>query len=405
MIWDGWIPKKFYVKSEICSIEAVFSENGVQFFYTLLKQNKQSLDIVLKGEISSIKDLPVKIIKSKIPVILIVNGRGIIIKPSICEESNPTEEFVLNQLPAINPEEFYIQYFSQDNQQGFISFCRKEQVNGVIDEIKKLKLALANVYIGATTVLGLKPFFSQFNNIPTTKNAVEITNEKVEKFTVSDNQTSSIQIGDMQVEKEHVLGLSAGMTYLMQRRINTSYDKLISDLMERHIESNKFRFLTLLTVAILFVIAVTNMLVYSNRYDLNNKLETELAVYQGKYEQINQMLSDYQSKKGLIEDAGLLNRNRLSEYADRIATTIPKEVVLTSLHFNPEIESDDYQDSVKKFNSSHIIVQGNCKKSLVINEWLNVLKMQNFIGQVNLVKFNYDKNDLMPNFEINVTTK
>jgi Tfp pilus assembly protein PilN len=158
-------------------------------------------------------------------------------------------------------------------------------------------------------------------------------------------------------------------------------------------------------IGIAFALAATNVFFYTSYFDKNNKLETELSVYQGKYEQINQLLSDYQKKKGLIENAGVLNKNKLSEYADKIAKTIPDEVVLTEMHFNPKLENDESDDSLVTFQSKQMIIKGNCNKSLIINEWVNVLKMQKFVKDVSLEKFAYSSEGILPNYEIRLITE
>jgi Tfp pilus assembly protein PilN len=158
-------------------------------------------------------------------------------------------------------------------------------------------------------------------------------------------------------------------------------------------------------VIIAFTAAIVNVLFYTTYFDKNNKLETELSVYQGKYEQINQLLSDYQKNKGLIENAGVLNRNKLSEYADKIGKTLPDEVVLSDLYFNPKKEDDENADSLVKFENKILVLKGNCSKSFIVNEWINVLKMQNFIKTISLEKFVYNNQGMLPNFEIKLMTE
>ncbi|MBL7932786.1 MAG: hypothetical protein JNL60_12830 [Bacteroidia bacterium] len=130
-----------------------------------------------------------------------------------------------------------------------------------------------------------------------------------------------------------------------------------------------------------------------------------MAVYQGKYEQVNQLLSDYQKNKDLIENAGVLGKNSLSEYADKIGKTLPDEVVLTELYFNPKQDKDETEDSLVTFQNKQLILRGNCGKSFIVNEWLSVLKMQKFIRDVNLEKFVYNNNGVAPNFEIKLKTE
>jgi hypothetical protein len=65
----------------------------------------------------------------------------------------------------------------------------------------------------------------------------------------------------------------------------------------------------------------------------------------------------------------------------------------------------DSEDSLITFSSKQLIIKGNCNKSLIINEWANVLKMQKFIKDVSLEKFSYNSEGLLPNFEIKIITE
>ena len=83
---------------------------------------------------------------------------------------------------------------------------------------------------------------------------------------------------------------------------------------------------------------------------------------------------------------------------------MPNEVQLTNLYFNPKNTKEDNKDSLVTFFAKEIIIKGNCNQSLVINEWVNILKLQKFIKEVNLEKFNYNKDNFLPNFEIKLKT-
>jgi Tfp pilus assembly protein PilN len=406
MFWERWIPKKYLVKSEICGVEVVFSEEGLSYNTTYLKNGKK---LELISALSS-KDKPgfsKAVEKNKIPLVIVINGKGVILKKAALfgTESGGFEEVIRENLPTINQDEFYIQLFRQGDSHVFITLCRKEQVNSVVDELKRQKKDIAAVLIGSPAVIGLQPLWSSFNNVQTSTHQVELTNELADAFTLRPSVNESVKIDGISIGAEYVLGFSAGLCYLMQRRIAETNNAELLSIGRLHTEKNKFRFLMILVVVIAFTVAVTNVLFYTSYFDKNNKLETELSVYQGKYEQINQLLSDYQKKKDLIEGAGVLNRNKLSEYADKIAKTIPGEVALTEMYFNPKDENEESEDSLVKFKNKELVIKGNCNKSLIINEWVNVLKMQKFIKDVSLEKFSYNNEGLLPNYEIRLITE
>lgn len=408
MFWDKWIPKKYFVKSEVCAVEVCYADQGTKYHCTTLRGKNNKLEVIQTQSIHDSLVLPDSISKNKIPLVIILNGKGIIIKKITLGE-NSEEDFkviIKQNLPAIRIDDFYAQIFKQGDHSAFISLCRKEQVNNVIVDLKNKKHDLAAILIGAPSVIGLQPLWSNFNALETSLHLIELTNGVVDTISTQDStQIKTIKIDDLAFGSEYTLGFAGGLSYLMQRPIAENNSETLSFIEDRHIEKNKFRFLMISAVVVAFTVAIVNVLFYTSYFDKNNKLETELSVYQGKYEQINQLLSDYQKNKGLIENAGVLNRNKLSEYADKIGKTLPDEVILSDLYFNPKKDDDENADSLVKFENKILVLKGNCSKSFIVNEWINVLKMQNFIKAISLEKFVYNNQGMLPNFEIKLTTE
>ena len=407
MFWDKWIPRKYLIKSEICAVELCYTETGLVYNYTQLRNKNNKLEIIATGSNNKNFVLPETIFKNKIPLALILNGKGIIIKKiSLNEnsEQDPGKLISLN-LPSINLSDFYTQFFKQNDNTAFISLCRRELYESSLIEFKNKKYELAKVLIGSPSIIGLEPLWNNYNLIPTSLHQAELTNGSLDSLSpYSPGSKTIIKIGDLSVDSTHTLGLAAGLSYFMQKPIATNQNEFIDHIERKHTEGNKFRFLVVLVVSIAFFLAIVNVLFYSSFFDKNNKLETELSLYQGKYEQINELLSNYQKNKDLIENAGLLNKNKLSEYADRIGKTLPDEVVLSELYFNPKKEKES-EDSLVTFENKNLVLRGNCSKSFIVNEWINILKMQKFIKTVSLEKFIYNNEGILPNFEINLITE
>ncbi|MCE3229882.1 MAG: hypothetical protein K0S32_4433 [Bacteroidetes bacterium] len=406
MFWDKWIPKKYLVKSEICGVEVNFSDEGVIYHYSILKNKGKKLELTETGTSKDELKLPKSIEKNKIPLVLVINGKGVILKKiSLSENSEASfEDLIKSNLPTINPDEFFIQIFRQENFTAFITLCRKEQINNILSTVRDKNYQVANVLIGPPSIIGLQPLWNNFNSLPTSLHKAELTNGFADTFSNS-TEKEQVKIEDISFQSDYTLGFSGALSYLMQNPLVETNNEELLAIEKNHKEKNKLRFIMIVLVAITFTVAAVNVFFYTSYFDKNNKLETELSVYQGKYEQINQLLADYQKKKDLIENAGILNRNKLSEYADKIAKTIPDEVVLSELYFNPKDESEDSEDSLVKFRNKELIIKGNCNKSLIINEWVNVLKMQKFVKDVSLEKFAYNNEGILPNYEIKLLTE
>lgn len=407
MFWDRYIPEKYLAKQEVCALEVCDREEGRVYYYTCLRRKANKLDLLSTGTSHDQLVLPPGIARNKVPIQVIMNGRGVVVRKVQLSESGDQElpEIIQQHLPAINPDDFYIQLYRQEDHSAFIALCRREQVDRLLAALTEQKQEVAGVLLGVPAVIGLSPLWEPFNSLPSSLHRIELSNALADVFTDSDQPPETVKIDDLSFSSLYTLGMAGGLSYLLQRPLVQDHSETLSRLVTRHREKNKFRLMLMLTVGLAFLLALVNVGFYTSYYDQNNKLETELSIYQGKYEQVNKLLDDYQKNRELIENAGVLGGNRLSEFADRIGATLPDEVLLTDLYFNPRKENDDPADSLIVFQNKSLILKGNCPKSFIVNEWINVLKMQKFVRQVSLEKFVYNNQGILPNFEIRLITE
>lgn len=409
MFWDKWIPEKYHYKQEVCAVEAVYSDIGLRYYYTHLKTKGAKLEVLSSGVCDEPKQLPNAIIKNKIPLVVIVNGKGVVLKKAEWSEAEEdafdAARIIETQLPALQMNEFYIQLYRQAAGSGYIALCRKDLADALQAELTNLHPDLAAFYIGTPVITGLQTLWQNYNSLHTAIHTVELTNGKIDTITttVSDAERPGFNVEDVRVAPEQLTGFAAGFAYLTRQHVAVNLNAAVEQVSIAHTERNKFRFLQIVAVAIALCLALTNVFFYSKYFNASNAIDSELNVYQGKNDEINRLLNDYQKKKDLIEHAGVLHKNAMSEYADRIASTLPDGVVLTDMQFNPPVQNDE--DSLVSYLKNQITIKGNCNKSLTINEWENVLKMQSFIKDVSLEKFIYNSEGFIPNFELKVTTK
>ena len=407
MFWDRYIPAKFLTRPEVCALEVCNRDAGKVFYYTHLRSKNKSLEIVACGSCEDKLILPAIVLKNKIPLVIIINGKGLIIKKIMPEglQENMTE-LIRQQLPALHLDEFYAQLYRQEQQAAFIALCRKTLVDEMMGDLKSAKYEIADVLLGVPGLIGLEPLWSSFSTLCTSTHRAELSNNALDGLIPVDPGTEeTIRIEGLEFCSLYTLGLAAGLPYLMRRTLGEHHSENIRVIRQKHVERNKFRFLMVSVVTLAFLLAVVNVVFYTSFFDRNNRLETELSVYQGKYEQISKLLNDYQENKNLIENAGMLEGNKLSEYADRIGKTIPEDVLLSELYFNPRKEEEESGDSLVTFENRQLVLKGNCIKSFIVNEWINVLKMQGFVRNVSLERFVYQNQGLQPNFEIRLTTE
>ncbi len=408
MIWDKWIPKKYLVNSTVCGIEVVFTNTGYVLNYSLLKNQNKKLSIITSGQCESLAQLPKEIKKSKSPVVLNFVGKGVINKKASynSKEELHSADFIHQHLPAVNADEFYFQVIPQENGSCFIGLLRKEQADTLIAEILSDKYEIADVILGSGVVIAINKLIEGYNQISSGSSKIELQNGYIENIVpVDENIEKEIMLGELAVKSNCINAFSAAFSYVTLQSLYINEGGGLVNHKIKHSEKSRLKAIKYFFIGLALIISLVNFLVFSNYFSKSNKLQSELDIYQDKYQQINELLSSYEKKKGLIEQTGLLEGNSLAKYSDKIASTLPAEVVLTDFYLNPPTKIENVEDTLTAYQRNTILIKGNCNSSMIINEWVNVLKSQNFIKDVNLEKFLFSNEGNQPNFEIKIITE
>lgn len=407
MFWDKWIPEKLLINSTVCGIEIVINDEGYSLFYCLLKNKNNKLQVIKSGSCTDYTHLPEIIIKDKIPVSVVINGKGIITKKLVLNTETEINQpdFIQQNLPAFQSDDFFIQLFPQSNKNCLASIIRKTQLDKILAELDKRNYIPAEVTIGPSVLVAITRLLGNYNTLSSAINNFEISDFCILAInnTLDSKTTNKLNISGIEIEQNEVLPFAAGFLYITNQQNYITNNNLY--YRKEHFEKQKTKFLFYSAVGFAFFICLINVFIFSSFFTKAKNLQSELDVYVDKNEKINQLLESYEKKKGLIEKTGLSDLNQISKYADKISSTIPKEVIITEFNFNPELKNNFENDSLLKFDKKTILVKGNCTKSLLINEWINVLKSLDFIINVNLETFLFNTEANQPNFELKIVTK
>lgn len=404
MFWEKWIPNKYLVKSSVCGLEIILSDSGFTFNYCILKNQSGKLKLIDSGSFKNIEDIPSVIKKNKIPINIVLSGSGIILKPiSVSEKEVINLEILISQnFPTLNIEEFIIQHHPQTETLGYLALIRKENAKTIVDKLIALKYQVSDLIIGPCFLNLVPPITNNFDSINTASYSIEFENSNISTVTNNILSQNNFDLDGINVSSTNILSFSAAFIYLIQIRGFVDYNNEIN-LRRSHLEVIKLKILAYSCVCFIFLVCMVNFFLYTNSFEKHNKVETELTIYQSKFDHVSKLFEDYEKKKNLIEHAGILNSTLIAKQADKIASTVPEEVVLCDWQFNPILKSID-EDSLTRFEKNTIIIKGNCNKSLIINEWVNILKTQNFIADINLETFHFNKEGHLPNFELKIIT-
>lgn len=406
MWWERWIPGSYLTKSSVCGVECVFGETGITYHYAVLQTRKNTIGIEKQGSTSDLNEVLAVAKKLSAPLCFVLSGKGIMVK-KILFSGNDTldlKDLMQQHLPAIQASEFYTQFYQNENGSGHIALCRKEQLNQLLNALGQ-KAEPANVYIGPAVCNALAVITASYNRLTTSALRLELSNGFLdESYPLGDTDPVTLSIDGLSVPSAQLIAFAAGFAYLSRQEVYTTDNTDIERLPKQHADKIKIRILLFFFIAILFVISGVNSVVFFQKFEEHTALEVELNLYESKNSQITKLLEEYQKKKSLIEQAGVFEHKKISVYADKIAASLPQDIVLREMYFNPE-DGEAELDSLADFRQNELIIKGNCSKSLLLNDWVNVLKSQSFVKSVNLENYIFSSEGHLPNFVLKLKTE
>lgn len=91
-----------------------------------------------------------------------------------------------------------------------------------------------------------------------------------------------------------------------------------------------------------------------------------------------------------VEGKEMMGRSRVTYYLDRIASLVPKEVILTTCIFKPNGEDLKSIDRVLEKTSPDMVISGAAQNSVAISTFSLALEQADFVKGADLLKTEYD---------------
>ena len=114
--------------------------------------------------------------------------------------------------------------------------------------------------------------------------------------------------------------------------------------------------------------------------------------------------SEYEEKMAFLKSSGLLETSRSSFYADRIAVDMPSSIQLTEMNINPRVKQSADEDAMM-FKAKEMHIQGNCRQSNELNEWIKLVRKKDWVSEVELLNYKQGKGDAVGTFIIGIKTR
>jgi Tfp pilus assembly protein PilN len=379
-------------------VEAIVANDGALVFnYVILKKEKSKLVIEKRG--SGIKDITALVtdIGSKIPVILVLNGKGILHRKVHASGEESKSELLGKVLPNAAVEDFSVQLSQADESTGFVSVLRTGQLESNLKSLISGGLInISNVFIGPFVFKNIIPLLRKetitAGKVNTGSMLITFNHESIDDVSYD----AAISQGEVYVDSEPVhpsllVSFSAAFNFFTNAYSSSKLSAYAEEIKDLFHQKKKFEKNLVLLLISTFLVLILNFFVFDHYWRKGNEINQKLELSQLQLKQYEDLEKELNEKRALLDQNGIMDRSLTSFYADRLAAELPASISWTQLAIHPlKKEKGETLENVFLFDKATVRISGRCKQSVVLNEWIKSLRKVEWIKDVALSNYTQD---------------
>jgi len=374
-----------------------------------LKKNKVVQEHSFIG-LANLNELAKKL-DQKIPVSVIFNGKGVLVKKLAGPTNNVSVQSII---PGANPADFYFESFS-NNSVSIASMARKETVDKILEEATRTGFKTISVSFGVAMLNNIIPILELNNEtFETDSLAVTLNDEKIisdvktkEEINVEKFQPGEIKIADQYIKPSALLSFAAGVFCLTDDlKFNPPVTTALIVVQRSEWRYEKlFKAFGLGVLAFLLLILLINFFIYDNIFQKNQALQFSQLENAEQLSKLNDLNTEIGRKERFLQQSGWKNLSRTSYFADRVGSMTPASVLLTVLNINPIRTNAETEEPGRLFKKDTIFINGVCGEPADLNKFINNLKLIPDFRSISLKNYEYRNEKETGSFLIEAITK
>ncbi|KIA97317.1 hypothetical protein OA93_15450 [Flavobacterium sp. KMS] len=386
-----------FIKLNDINVVGVIKKGDFEIYNLLrIKKKANKIVIISKHSFENLQEL-VNITDKKIPVLLVIEGKGILNK-----EIDLNNETDLNWQKNIDFNSIYYTDI-KGLKSNFISFCRKNIVEETITKFQKNGFQVVDVYIGPFLAAILSNVIKE-RKIISADLCLEFEDEKLVGFNkqIETVENKTYQIGDETLSNSFLPLYGCIIHFFINQ-------KEISKTINTSLNSDELIYkkaYTFFGIALL-VSFLTSLLISYFMIGYYGTKNTELNLQTVHSNQSYQLTLDLEKQKEkkirILKETGVLSSKFLSYYAYEIINAIPTDISLNDLNIIP-IKTENKENKKVFFKNNTITIKGETFEESSFNKWLDDLKKMNWLQRFEIISLKKDKRNKSI-FEIKITLK
>ncbi|MCB0395290.1 MAG: hypothetical protein KDD36_01475 [Flavobacteriales bacterium] len=375
----------------------------------VLSRKKESVthDRSFSG-ITSIEELK-QHVSPGLPVSICLHGKGIMHKKVTAFEGDYVD--LLPQiLPNARLKDLLVQIQPGERTAPCVSATRKDQLEKWLHIFSEAGLDVVNVTLGPLLMDHVLPLLTvKEEEMHVGDFHLWIGKEGLEKFNVngtSPTEDVAVEIDQKSWKASELIGFSQAFVSLAGiDPAPASDDELMKRGKVEYEQKVLFRKSGWMLLIFFFTMLLANFLMYGHYEKENQRLEEEISINGRKVDQVNEMQALLDEQEHFLSNAGWNASAQASYFVNRVASSVPEKVQLTMLHVYPPRKSEvaSATKADVQFDGQHMVISGATTNSLILNDWIKVVKSVEGITDVKITDYHQKSNESIGYFELEAT--
>lgn len=333
--------------------------------------------------------------KTSNPIVIVVLGKGVLNKTL-----NRDEERDSIWYKNINQNDIYFTSIIQDKTT-FISFCRKNIIHQLLDNVVQLKSNIIEIYCGALMGTLLSNEIAE-NPIVSDNLSLKTENGLLSEISRYEGASKSYSLGNQEIKSDMIPLFGAALAYWTKHSdIEKSPENLpaITDLKYKKIFN-----ISGATILITFLVLLSTSFFSINYFAKeNSRITLENTFSSRTNTELSELKKHRDEKLDLLKHTGAFSKKYLTSYAYDILYSVPKFVELESLCVIP-LEGEIRATKEIILNPQVVYVTGKTTNQSSIDQFATNIKKLNWQRKIEILKVEKNREEVT-SFELKITFK
>lgn len=374
---------KWLNQRRVDALEVFHEQDGTRTLnHIAVKRKGNKLDLVaMNSEISSLQ-LISGLVPRGSPLVILVTGKGIIMRRSDFNIDTPIEILIKTVFPDVDPKDFLISRENLSEEGSLFCITRIKQAEEIISFLLAQGLFITEVLIGPLSVTRILTLLNS-DAAPVVTHHYSFSHKNGFLVDVQTKYTESppdINLGNLKIPPDFFLPFAAAFDFLIANRgIPTTPLKLVQEnaLEIRFVVTIKR--ILVISIYLLFLIVIANFIVFYHYNKTYNKLASVVESKRKTTIQIDTLRELIKRREAFLKQTSLTNLIKGSFLIDRIAFSKPDGILINDFSLYP-ISIAEGKEPV--YQPQFIRILASVKESNALNIWIKRLKDLKWIKTV-----------------------